>query len=178
MTWMPGAERDWHTSAQGDEGVGQEPSSGPLAQIVLSSPRGPMRKPVSKKKTAFVPRGLFVRALATAGVIPLCACGGVVAGTHGDGGTAGVAADAFVASDRPVLGVAVFIGDAGDGGLIATVAACCFDATLGVADASFGVALDAFGGSDVIFSVGVQAFDAGADTGLVHGVPPVAFGNK
>jgi hypothetical protein len=140
---------------------------------------GSMSKPVARKsrKTAFVPRGIFVSALASASVIPLCACGGSV--TSGGGRDAG-GSDTMLYADVARQGF-----DAGADRLVATVAYCCFDGAFGVAadafgvaDAAFGVALDAFGGSDSpIQGVAVQAFDA-SDTGLIHGVPPVAFDGK
>ena len=119
------------------------------------------------RKTAFVPRSLFLGVLATTTVIPLCACGGAIARGQDDGGKThssgldgaiGVAIDAFAGQDGPLFTVAAQAFDAGldagiDTGLIATVAACCFDAT-------FGVAADAFGGEDVFLGVGAPAFDA------------------
>lgn len=150
-----------------------------------------MRSAHSKKKlknTAFVPRGLFVGALAATSVIPLCACGGTVAAGAGkdagsdsvirgvaqvgfDGAVYGVARVGFDGA----YGVAVQAFDAGqDSSITFTVAACCFDA--GFPDATVGVAVDAFV-PDVILGVARVAFDSGpdADSGLVHGVPPVAF---
>jgi hypothetical protein len=138
-----------------------------------------MRKPGSKptpktKKTAFVPRSLFMKALAASSVIPFCACGGSVGGPPAEG----VAAMAFDGGrdsngDQPdgtIYGVARFAFDSGiDTGIIGTVAACCFDATFGVAadafsDSTFGVAADAFA-PDVIFTVAACCFDASVDSG-------------
>jgi hypothetical protein len=151
----------------------------------------PARRPkkTTPRRTAFVPRGLFVGALATASVIPLVACGGSVQGS-GDPDTGivfGVAKQGFEAGTN----------DAGtDTGIVFTVAACSFDgdicnpvAACGfdgspcfVADAGFtdasvadvgfsdggsfdgpSVAADAFGfdgdQGDVIFTVAACSFD-------------------
>jgi hypothetical protein len=138
-----------------------------------------MSKPRSKKlkKTAFVPRGLFVGALAAASVIPLCACGGTVEGGSNDGG-GGLHADvARQAFDGQTFGVAI---QGFEGGLdvIFTVACQCFDAGMdGPTDAmfiadvaisafdgsdgQFGVADRAFGGDDAPMSVANKAFDGG-----------------
>ena len=77
---------------------------------------------------------------------------------------ADVAQQAFDVRPHPDTGV----------GLSDSVGACCF----GVADGAFGVALDAFGGSDVTFIVASTGFDASdeaeaGDSGLTVGV---AFG--
>jgi len=114
-------------------------------------------KLTNPRKTAFVPRSLFAGVLVTTSVIPLCACGGAVAGTTKDSGAADVivahtvAVRAFDAS----VGVRAFDGGFREDVLVQGVAACCFDA-------SFGVALDAFAGgvADVGFSVAQMAFDA------------------
>jgi hypothetical protein len=141
------------------------------------------------KKTAFVPRGLFVGALAAVSVVPICACGGSLAGSQ-DGGSDsavfGVATDAYASSDRQAFhdGVALVFADASsdaDSGQFFGVAVCCFDVAAccfdgsidDATDESFGVALDAFGGDDTSLE-GDGATDAG-DGGLRIGVPPVAF---
>jgi hypothetical protein len=139
------------------------------------------------KKTSFVPRGLFVGAIAT-GVIPLCACGGSVAQAltvakmafDGGDGDAGLSdAVAAIGFDTGVFTVAQQAFDAGeDTGIGFTVAACCFDASVGVADAAFGVAADAFVPDSPILGVAMVGFDGGPDAsdgGLIIGVPPVAF---
>jgi hypothetical protein len=124
-----------------------------------------MSKPRSKKlkKTAFVPRGLFVGALTAASVIPVCACGGSVANSQ-DGGNShdtGVMLHADVAAQgfdgRMVMGVAMRAFDAGTDAMLGSdgpaVAVIGFDGS----DGQFGVAVDAFGGADVAS----MAFDGG-----------------
>jgi hypothetical protein len=142
-----------------------------------------MRQPGSKpspktKKTAFVPRSLFLKALAASSVIPLCACGGSVANPPAGGGVAAMAFDAGYDANRgypdsTVYGVAQRAFDSGiDTSIIGTVAACCFDATFDVAvqgfsdagDATFGVAADAFS-PDVGFIVAHAGFDGSLDSG-------------
>jgi hypothetical protein len=113
------------------------------------------------KKTAFVPRSVFLTVLATTSVVPLVACGGSVGGGGGaDSGTdaraRGVAADAFVG-----VGVAFRGFDA-----VATVARVGFDGAFGVAaDAFSGVADVAFQ-SDALLGVAMVGFDAGMDAPL------------
>ena len=152
-------------------------------------------RPTKKKtkKTAFVPRNLFLGALATASVIPLVACGGSVAGASDAGHGVGVARDAFVqrGPDAEMFTVAqVFADGSGfppfDGGIGPSVAACCFDASFGVADGAFGVAFDAFapppdatfGVADASFGVGAPAFDGSVDahdSGPILGVAACCF---
>jgi hypothetical protein len=92
------------------------------------------------KKTSFVPRGLFMGAIATTSVVPLCACGGSV-----EQAQFSVAAMAFDSGRQPdagrdvgtfSVGAAAFDGGF-DTGIIGTVAACCFDATFDVATMAF-----------------------------------------
>jgi hypothetical protein len=100
-------------------------------------------------KTSFVPRIVFTTALTTTAVIPLCACGGEVAGVHPQGNDAGQieysVGTAFF--DSGISPVAIEAFDASDD-VFASVAACAFDASDG----------DCIG-----FTVGVQAFDASTD---------------
>ena len=139
----------------------------------------PTKLPKKLKKTAFVPRGLFVGAIAATSVVPLCACGGSVT----SGGTGGKDA----ASDTRAVGVA----RVGFDGAVFGVAQLAFDSSVGVAadaftfDRAVGVAMIAFDAgpdadSGLIATVAACCFDGGAapdagDAGLVHGVPPVAF---
>jgi len=158
-------------------------------------------RPTKKKtkKTAFVPRNLFLGALATASVIPLVACGGSVAGASDAGHAVGVAGGGFGVADgafvrrpdAPIYTVAQVFADASnpppfDGGIGPSVAACCFDASFGVADGAFGVAFDAFapppdatfGVADASFGVGAPAFDGSVDahdSGPILGVAACCF---
>jgi hypothetical protein len=138
----------------------------------------PARRPkmTAQRKTAFVPRGLFLGALASTSVIPLVACGGSVAQP-----VQTVAACAFDGDPCPSVARGAFEAGPGDGGVAEgstqdtgitfTVAACAFDgscepppdASLGVADVAFkdatlGVADGAFGVADGAFGVAIDAF--------------------
>jgi len=104
----------------------------------------------AKKRMVFVPQGLFVGALATASVIPVCACGGSTA-SSGDAGIhdahftpgADVAAHAF--GDVHSVAMRAFDGGS-EGG--PTDAMLVGDVAIAAFDGSAGVAADAFGGSD------------------------------
>ena len=141
----------------------------------MSSPR--TKK--TRKKTAFVPRTIFLTALGSASVIPLCACGGQVGPPHltvqpegvaliafdgGDGGkkhgdasVSGVAADAFRSDAVAFLGfdggvaVIAFDGGQGDTG----------QGDAGSGDAQLGVAADAFSNDGPILGVACIGFDGG-----------------
>ncbi len=116
--------------------------------------------PARPKKTAFVPRSIFLGALVTTSVVPLCACGGAVAeplltvaGVAYDGGS-GPKSDAR----EPPFDVATTAFDSGEH--YASVAAMAFDGSI-----EFGVAFQAFdAGADAeLWVVAATAFDAGRD---------------
>lgn len=86
-----------------------------------------------KKKTAFVPRSMFVRTLVGASLIPLCAASCTADDTTD--AADGTATDA--ASERSPY-------DCYRGG-------CVADVGFGVADAAFSVAADAFAVADAAF---------------------------
>jgi hypothetical protein len=142
-------------------------------------------RPKKRKKTAFVPRSLFLSAIATTSVIPLCACGGSIAQPEYSVGAAfvdsGVSPDAK--RDVEVFTVAQAAFDSGtDTSFIGTVAACCFDATFDVATTAFDAGVDATTDATVDgngFLVAATGFDGSApdagDSGLGFTVGSAAF---
>jgi hypothetical protein len=139
-------------------------------------------RPKKSKKTAFVPRSVFLTVLATTSVVPLVACGGSVGGggSGADSGTdaraQGVAADAFVG-----VGVAFRGFDA-----VATVARVGFDGAFGVATDAFAGVADVAFRSDALLGVAVGGFEAGMDAPAATvaaccfdgSVPPNSDGGK
>jgi len=134
----------------------------------------PAPRPKKMKKTAFVPRSLFLSAIATTSVIPLCACGGQVGnGGTGPSGVAGMAFDSGApqdaGSDVEVFTVGAAAFDSGfDTGIIGTVAACCFDARFDVATSAFDGGQDATTDAAIDgngFIVAANGFDGSADSG-------------
>jgi hypothetical protein len=117
----------------------------------------------SRKKTAFVPQGLFLTALAATSVIPVCACGGSVTGNGSldggslDGRAHGVATDAFLHADVATQAFDARSDHAAPGDALEEgVALQAFDGSTDASDGGlvFGVAV---GG----FDVAAQAFDGG-----------------